>query len=151
MRNPPHLILPLVFAAALLFPPDHARGQTGASDSSRAAGAARDSASVVVTYYHSTLRCYGCLTIEKFTDASMRYLFEKELREGKIVWRVVDFEKEKGGVSAGRYAIENQALIVSQYRNGKEVRWKRLGKVWDLLGDYGKFQEYISESVREYL
>lgn len=145
------MILTLLFAAAFTLRPDSVRGQGSTHDSSAAVGSGSDSAAVVVTCYRATIRCAGCLTIERFAEASMRYLFGRELAEGKIVWRVINFEKEEGDVSAGRYAIENHALIVSQYRSGREIRWKRLGKVWDLLGDYRAFQEYVGGNVREYL
>jgi hypothetical protein len=31
------------------------------------------------------------------------------------------------------------------------VRWKRLDKVWDLIGDQQAFEKYVRDEVRAYL
>ena len=51
----------------------------------------------------------------------------------------------------GDYELFAKAVIVSEVRDGEEVRWKNLAKVWQLTGDKGLFMEYVRDEVRAYL
>ena len=81
----------------------------------------------------------------------MHSVFHKELRAGKIRWQVINFEDSLTEHYIDQYKLENQALIVAKIRNGKEVEWKLLDKIWELLGDRKKFVEYVVKSVRKWL
>jgi hypothetical protein len=103
-----------------------------------------------VTYFHGTIRCQACITIEQFARLTMETTFGKQLREGSMLWRVEDYEKENDSLSVEKYGLENQALIVSRLVRGNVVAWKNLPKIWEFVGDYDKFREYVSASVRNW-
>jgi hypothetical protein len=42
-------------------------------------------------------------------------------------------------------------VVVSEVRDGREVRWRNLEKVWDLLGDADAFQAYVEREVQAFL
>ena len=57
-------------------------------------------AKLKIYYYHATMRCEGCLQIEKFLNMALNELFEKEVKNGTIELKVLDFmlkEKRKIG------------------------------------------------------
>lgn len=107
-----------------------------------------DSAVVRVLYFHPTIRCQTCLTIEAFAETSLRAAFGPELARGEIEWRVIDYEREGDTASVRRFGIENQALVISLQRSGRELRWRRLSKAWKLVDDYREFQRYLVVNVR---
>jgi hypothetical protein len=110
---------------------------------------ATDSSVVRVLYFHGTIRCQTCLMIESFTDAVMRAAFQDAMQRGVIEWRAVDYEKENDTASVRRYGIENQALVLSRTRDGREAEWKLLPKVWKLVENYRRFHEYLETNVRD--
>lgn len=110
-----------------------------------------DTVRVRVYYFHATIRCQACLTIEQYSTETMHLVFQKELRSGIIRWQVINFEDSLNEHYIDTYKLENQALIVAKIRNGKEVEWKLLDKIWELLGDRKKFEEYVVRNVRRWL
>ena len=48
-----------------------------------------------------------------------------------------------------RDGLNNCYLV--RYRDGKQVAWKNLEKVWSLLGDKAAFQEYITHEVDAFI
>ncbi len=42
-------------------------------------------------------------------------------------------------------------LVFVEFRDGRQVRWKNLEKVWTLLGSEKEFLPYVQEGVASYL
>ena len=49
------------------------------------------------------------------------------------------------------YQLTSQSLVIVDYRDGRQVRWKNLEKVWTLLGSGKEFLPYVQEGVSSYL
>jgi hypothetical protein len=45
----------------------------------------------------------------------------------------------------------SQSLVVVEYRDGQQVRWRNLEKVWVLLGSEREFLPYVRERVSDFL
>jgi hypothetical protein len=41
--------------------------------------------------------------------------------------------------------------VVVDVVDGRQVRWKNLGRIWELLGDEAAFARYVEDEVRQYL
>ena len=106
---------------------------------------------VNVMYFHGTVRCQTCLTVEAFAETVMKNSFRHEMTEGIVNWQVIDYEMAQDTSSVRRYGIENQALVISKVLNGRELTWKRLPKVWKLVDDFPAFQKYLVQNVKEML
>jgi hypothetical protein len=104
-----------------------------------------------VLYFHATMRCQGCLTIEDFTKKSINSLFSKELKDSLIVFSSIDFLQDENAHFQDDYKFDLQTLIISKKVDGKEVKWKNLEKIWDYSSDYKKFQKYIEEEINNLL
>jgi len=48
-------------------------------------------------------------------------------------------------------SYESQSLVIVEYLDGRQVRWKNLEKVWTLLGSEKEFLPYVQEGVSSYL
>ena len=51
------------------------------------------------------------------------------------------------GLDIGTSSIKTVQLEVK----GKEVRWKNLPKVWELLGNEGKFRKYLKGEMISFM
>ncbi len=106
---------------------------------------------IEVLYFHATMRCQGCLTIEENINNSVNSLFSKELRSGTMTLNSIDFLQPANEHYQNDYKFETQTLIISKKVNGKEVKWKNLDKIWDYANDYDKFKQYIKEEIKKFL
>lgn len=105
----------------------------------------------IAYYFHGNARCQSCYKIETYTFETMKTKFAKELSEGTIVWEVVNVEQGMNQHFISEYALSTKSVVLSEVENGKEIKWKNLDKVWELLGDQTKFQGYIESEVKDFV
>ena len=105
---------------------------------------------IVVYYFHKTARCPSCITLERVTRESVESAFEKELKNGRIKLISIDIDKKENEHFANDYNLEFQSVIISDVREGKERRWKKLDKVWKLLHEEWDLREYIQKEILTY-
>ncbi len=110
-----------------------------------------EASTVVVTYYHTTARCLSCLKIEELTNATMTIRLADLLAEKRVVWRLVNTDEPQHAHFVKDYGLFTKSVVVSEVKDGKELRWKNLDQVWPLLRDPEGFQSYVEREVRAYL
>jgi len=103
-----------------------------------------------VYYFHRTVRCPSCEKIEALTQKTVQETFADELATGKIRWRVINIDKPQNKHFEDDYQLPSQSVVLSEERDGKEVRWKNLDKVWDLLDDDAGFDRYMQDEIRAF-
>lgn len=106
-----------------------------------------DSVIIKVMYFHGPVRCPTCLAIEKFTESAVNSNFEKELANGKITFSSIDFQTDSTEHFAEDYKFDTQTLIIAKFLNGRQIQYKNLDKIWDLSGNYTKFEKYIKKEI----
>lgn len=104
-----------------------------------------------VLYFHATIRCHACLTIEEYTRSIVNTRYQKELQDSIITIQSIDFLEEGNEHFQDDYHIETQTLILSKKENGKEIKWKNLTKIWEYYHDFSKFEKYITEEINQFL
>lgn len=77
---------------------------------------------VEVIYFHGKQRCATCMSIEKNTREVINSLFAKELKNGKVVFKIVDISTPEGEKIADRYEVTWSSLFVNKWKGGKETR-----------------------------
>lgn len=77
---------------------------------------------VEVIYFHGKQRCATCRAIEKNTREVINSMFAKELKNGKVVFRIVDISTPEGEKVADRYEVTWSSLFVNKWKGGKETR-----------------------------
>lgn len=108
-------------------------------------------ATVFVTYFHTTARCTSCLKIEDLTASTMTTRFAAPIADKRIVWRSVNLDEPENNHFAKDYGLFTKSVVVSEVKEGREVRWKNLDKVWNLLGDPEEFRAYVEKEVQGFL
>ena len=107
--------------------------------------------SIVVTYFHNTMRCPTCHKIEELSTQAIKFHFEKELSTGKLVFRVINVDEPANEHYNTDYQLYTKSLIVSEVRDGKEVRWKNLEKIWEFVRDEEQFDKYVHTEIADWL
>lgn len=140
-------------AAARVAAPALAKAGKPSGDPPAPAGAPNETSrsKVVVYYLHTTARCPSCLKIEAYTAAEVTGPLAGPLAAGKLEWQVLNVEEPQNEHFVDDYKLFTKSVVVSEVVNGKEIRWKRLDKVWDYLGDQQAFMKYVDDEVRAYL
>jgi len=112
---------------------------------------APDGREIRVYYFYTDTRCFSCYKIETLTESTLVEDFALPLEEGRVTWRPVNVEEPGNEHYAEEYKLYTKHVIVSELKEGQEVRWKDLPRVWDLLGDEEAFRNYVRDEVRSYL
>ncbi|MFW6245013.1 MAG: nitrophenyl compound nitroreductase subunit ArsF family protein [Fibrobacterota bacterium] len=106
---------------------------------------------ITVYYFHTTKRCHSCNLIEEFTKKAVEENFAEQIKNGRVVVKAVNIDKEENKHFIKDYKLYTKSVIVSEGSEGKELRWKNLDQVWMLLRDQNKFGEYIETEIGNYL
>jgi len=106
---------------------------------------------VRVIYFHGPIRCHTCLQIENEAQMTIKSNFEKELKTGKLSFESIDYVSDTLNNYEKQYKLENQSLIIAKYENGKQTKWKKLEKIWNLTGNYDRMSRYISSEIKKFL
>ena len=107
--------------------------------------------SIVVTYFYTTMRCPTCHKIEELSAQVVKSHFENELSTGKVVWRVINVDEPENDHYNKDYQLYTKSLIVSEVKDGKEVRWKNLEKIWVLVREEEEFDKYVHAEIKDWL
>ncbi|UCC45335.1 MAG: hypothetical protein JSU65_05290 [Candidatus Zixiibacteriota bacterium] len=130
-------------------------GKVKPEDTTKAAIAdsvkAKESDRFVISYLHMNRRCMKCGKLEAYSEEAVSSGFAEQLKDSSIVWRVANFQKEGNEHYAKDYQLYVQSLIISRLRDGKEIEWKNLDKIWQLVGDKEKFIAYVQTEVKDFM
>lgn len=73
-----------------------------------------------VLYFHGKQRCATCMAIEQNTRAVVEEQFADELKNGTLVFRIIDISEPENESIADKYEVTWSSLIVSRWQGGKE-------------------------------
>lgn len=76
---------------------------------------------VEVLYFHGKKRCATCMAIEKNTKEVVEEQFADELRNGTVVFRIIDISDPENEEIAEKYEVTWSSLFVSRWKDGKET------------------------------
>ena len=104
--------------------------------------------SVVAYYFHTSFRCASCHKIQQFTEEALQEGFSDEIASGELAYKVVNVEETGNEHYVEDYSLYTKSVVLSLQKDGKEVEFKNLDKVWQLLNDKERFIEYIENEVK---
>jgi hypothetical protein len=127
------------------------RAQGGIAASADPANAETISDGLVVYYFHSNVRCPTCQSIESQAKETVQTHFATQLKDGELAWKIVNYEKPSAKTMAAKYEIQSPVVVLVKMQDGKPGDWKRLDKVWALVGDKPAFIEYVRGEIDKML
>lgn len=106
---------------------------------------------VVVYYFHTTARCVSCHKIEQYTKETLESSFSDAMTSGKIDFQMLNTEDPENRHFVQDYQLYTKSVVLSKVKDGKEIEFKNLDKIWNLLGNKEKFSEYIKLETQDFL
>ena len=106
---------------------------------------------VVVYYFHGSFRCYSCHRIEQYSKEAVEQFFEEELKSGKLIFKAINTEERGNRHFINDYRLYTKSVVISLMKNGKEIKYKNLIKVWEYLRDKQKFYDYVKGEINSYI
>lgn len=143
------LVLPilLVLSAGLYFIP----AESASAKANQSKNSVQNNKTVIVYYFYGNPRCATCQKIEKYTKEAVAENFSKEIKSKKVSFQAVDLDNPKNKHFSKDYNLYTKSVIVSERKNGKEIKYKNLDKIWTLTNDEKKFKDYINKEVKSSL
>ena len=106
---------------------------------------------VFATYLHGTLRCATCRKLEAYSEEALKTAFEEELNDSSLVWRTINYDEKENEHYLKDYSLYTKALILSRVKDGSELEWKNLSKIWELVGNKDEFLKYVQDETRDFI
>jgi hypothetical protein len=98
---------------------------------------------VIAYYFHRTLRCDTCLTIERYAREAVEVGYTDDLRAGGLEWHAVNIEEPENRHFEKDFALETQSLVLVEMGGDQVTRWKNLKNVWQLVENQMAFENYV--------
>lgn len=106
---------------------------------------------IIAFYFHGTNRCTTCRTIEAYAREAVQTGFGDALKAGKLEWRALNVEEPANRHFIKDYQLYTRSVVLASYQGDKQLKWKNLDKVWELVGDKGQFTRYVQGEVKTFL
>lgn len=106
---------------------------------------------VTVINFHGDKRCRTCIGIGTLAKKTLDEEFADEVIAGKVHWEHINVDEAANAHYVKDYEIVSSTVLVTLWKDGKEVKWKRLDGVWDHIGDEPTFRAYVAQGVRDLL
>lgn len=105
----------------------------------------------VVYYFYTNTRCSSCMTIEAYTREAVATKLAAGYKDWKIEFKGVNVEDEPNKHFIQDYWLNSKSVVVQKFSGGKPLKWAKLEKVWQLLGDKFVFMNYVANETQKLL
>ncbi len=102
---------------------------------------------LIVYYFHGNMRCRNCIAFEQYTKAALDEFFAEKMKEGKLIYKVVNVEDTENEHFIRDYRLTTKSVVLVQLAAGKEVKWKNLDEIWKLVANKEQFINYIKSEI----
>jgi hypothetical protein len=105
----------------------------------------------VAYYFHGNFRCDNCRKIEEYSREAVDLYFSEQLKTGELKFEVINTDEPANEHFVEDYQLYTRSLVIAEFKDGKQVKWKNLAKVWDYLNNKEKFHEYVKSEIQNYV
>jgi len=109
------------------------------------------SSQTVIYYFMTTYRCRSCNYIENTTRASIEQYFAEQIKNGSVVFKMLNIDEEQNKHFVNEYGLYTKSVVLSSVKDGKQLKWKNLDQVWNLIGQDESFKTYISSEIKSFI
>lgn len=106
---------------------------------------------VIAYYFHGTYRCSTCQTIERYSREAIENYFSKELRDGRLEFKPLNTDEPENRHFIQDYQLFTKSLVITLYKDDKQIKWKNLTEVWVHVGDKENFYKYVKDEIESLL
>jgi hypothetical protein len=126
--------------------PKEQKATTAADTTAKAA-----SHQLIVYYFRTTYRCPSCYFIEQTTQKALNETFADSLKNGRVVFRMINVQEPGNEHYTNDYQIFTKSVVLSDVKAGKQMKWKNLDQVWNMINREDEFKAYIVKEVKAFL
>lgn len=109
----------------------------------------QESAKIIAYYFHGNVRCPTCIKLEEYSGEAINQGFSNEIKNGRLEFKSLNVDEETNSHYIKDYSLVSRSLVLSKIENGKEVKWKNLDMIWNLVRDHDKFMEYVKTETKK--
>lgn len=102
----------------------------------------------LVYYFHATVRCGTCRTIETYAQETVTGAFAADLKARRLTWQAVNVEEPANRHFVTDFRLYTRSVVVVDAKDPK--RFKVLDRVWQLVRDKAAFQRYVEQEIRAF-
>ena len=106
---------------------------------------------LIAYYFHRTQRCRTCLAIEADAEEALKDACPEALATGRLEWRTVNVEEPANERFVKDYQLTESSLVLVYTEDGAQEEWRKLERVWDLVGDELEFKAYVEAEASVFL
>jgi len=106
---------------------------------------------VIVYYFHGTKRCPTCRKFEAYATELMKTAFTKQQQSGKLEFRIVNVDEPQNKHFIYDYELTTKSVVLADFQNGEQTRWKNLDRIWKLVRDKEIFMDYIKDETENFM
>lgn len=89
--------------------------------------------------------------MEKYSREAIETNFKGALSSGKLEFNTVNVEERGNEHFTRDYQLYTKSLVLSLVKDGKEIKFKNLTKIWEYTRDKQRFFDYVNEEVNNFL
>lgn len=106
---------------------------------------------VIAYYFHRTIRCIPCITVEAVAAETIEKAFHEQLADGRLIWMRINLDDEGSRQYEQQFDVSGSTLVVAKVNERNEMQYKKLSKVWELLSKPHGLSEHIEDEIKGYL
>jgi hypothetical protein len=106
---------------------------------------------VIAYYFHVTVRCTTCRTIESYSREVVEQKFGADIANGRLQYKLVNLQLPENRHFVKDYQLFTKSLVLARFDKGRPAEYKVLNETWELVGDKSAMQGYVQREVRDYL
>jgi hypothetical protein len=100
-------------------------------------------------YFHNTLRCHTCRTIEATAKTVLEAEFSEEFATGQLRWSAINMEEQRHFVE--EFDLVQPTLVLVRSVGDVQTDWVALGETWSLIRSELRFKTYIENETGAFL
>ncbi len=109
------------------------------------------SAEYIVYYFFMGKRCSTCLRIEEWSAMAVKDDLREHVEAGRLKWQALDIDEPENKHFVKDFQLYTKSVIVTEYKDGKLVRWMNLPDIWKLAHDQNQFIDYVAGKTRKFM
>ena len=106
---------------------------------------------IIAYYFHGNFRCPTCHRLEEYSREAIELNFSAALASGKLEFKVINTDEGANAHFIKDYQLYTKSLILSLVKDGRQVKWINLNKIWEYNGNKQKFIDYVKNGVIDLL
>jgi hypothetical protein len=128
-------------------PANHAAKTISVSDAMKASQDQPKQQKLIVYYFRYNARCPTCFLLESLAKSEVEADFADAIKKGTLEWKTINVEEKGNEHFNNDYKLYTKSIIVSTRQGDKELSWKNLDQIWQLVHNEQAYREYIRNEV----